>query len=139
MRLVLPAVAGAVGELTFQPDRMAAALSSTMMATDLADYLVAKGVTFREAHRTVGVIIRAAESARVELTEVPLATYAAAHPLFESDVFEALSARASADRRDVPGGTGPTALRDQIEAARATLSPPRETPRGNEMPLLAVG
>jgi len=137
-RLVLPALAGAVGELTFQPDRMHAALSSTMMATDLADYLVGKGATFREAHRAVGEIVRIAESQRVELGALPLATYTAAHPLFGEDAFEALSPRASAERRDVAGGTGPNALRTQIEAARAALSPQRETPRGNEMSLLAV-
>ncbi|MDZ7631862.1 MAG: lyase family protein [Gemmatimonadaceae bacterium] len=53
MGLVLPAVAGAVGELTFRTDRMRAAVTSVMMATDLADYLVLKGVTFRESHSAV--------------------------------------------------------------------------------------
>jgi argininosuccinate lyase len=51
--LVLPAAAGALAECTFRTDRMAAALSSTMMATDLADYLVRRGATFREAHGAV--------------------------------------------------------------------------------------
>jgi argininosuccinate lyase len=139
MRLVLPALAGAVGELKFSADRMAAALSSTMMATDLADYLVRKGATFRDAHRAVGEIIRTAEAKRVDLGQLPLDTYVAAHPLFDADVFEALSPRASTEQREIPGGTGPNAVRDQIEAARATLRPTRETPRGNEMPLLAVG
>jgi argininosuccinate lyase len=139
MRLVLPALAGAVGELTFNADRMAAALSSTMMATDVADYLVRKGATFRDAHRAVGEIIRAAEAKRVELGQLPLDTYTAAHPLFAEDVYEALSPKASIEQREVPGGTGPNAVRDQIEAARAALRPSRETPRGNEMPLLAVG
>jgi argininosuccinate lyase len=139
MRLVLPALAGAVGELTFKADRMAAALSSTMMATDLADYLVRKGATFRDAHRAVGEIIRTAEATRVDLGQLPLDAYVAAHPLFGADVFEALSPKASTEQREIPGGTGPNAVRDQIEAARATLRPTRETPRGNEMPLLAVG
>ena len=139
MRLVLPALAGAVGELTFKADRMTAALSSTMMATDLADYLVRKGATFRDAHRAVGEIIRTAEATRVDLGQLPLDTYVAAHPLFGADVFEALSPKASTEQREIPGGTGPNAVRDQIEAARATLRPTRETPRGNEMPLLAVG
>jgi argininosuccinate lyase len=139
MRLVLPALAGAVGELTFKADRMAAALSSTMMATDLADYLVRKGATFRDAHRAVGEIVRTAEAKRVDLGELPIDTYVAAHPLFGADVYEALSPKASTEHRDVPGGTGPNAVRDQIEAARVALRPPRETPRGNEMPLLAVG
>jgi argininosuccinate lyase len=139
MRLVLPALAGAVGELTFVAERMEAALSSSMMATDLADYLVGKGATFREAHRAVGEIVRAAERTGVELGALPLGVYTSAHALFAADVYDALSPKASASRRDVPGGTGPNALREQIEAARAALRPPRDTPRGNEMPLLAVG
>jgi argininosuccinate lyase len=139
MQLVLPAVGGAIAELTFSADRMAAALSSTMMATDLADYLVRKGATFREAHQAVGEIVRTAEAKRVELGALPLETYTAAHQLFGADVFDALSPRASTEQREVPGGTGPNAVRDQIEAARTALRPPRETPRGNEMPLLAVG
>ena len=48
---------GALGECTFQPDRMEAAVSSSMMATDLADYLVRKGATFREAHGAVGGLV----------------------------------------------------------------------------------
>src|SRR4029453_1674874 len=52
---VLRALAGALAECTFRPDRMRAALSSTMMATDLADYLVRKGATFREAHGAVEI------------------------------------------------------------------------------------
>jgi argininosuccinate lyase len=139
MQLVLPAVGGAIGEIKFSADRMAAALSSTMMATDLADYLVRKGATFREAHQAVGDIVRTAEAKRVELDALPLETYIAAHHLFDADVLDALSPRASTEQREVPGGTGPNAVRDQIEAARAALRPPRETPRGNEMPLLAVG
>lgn len=139
MQLVLPAVAGAVGELTFVADKMAAALSSTMMATDLADYLVRKGATFRDAHRAVGEVVREAEAKRVELGALPLEIYAAAHPLFDADVFAALSPRASTEQREVPGGTGPNAVRDQIESARTALRPSRETPRGNELPLVAVG
>src|SRR5207248_7258381 len=56
--LVLPAVAGALAESTFRTERMRAALSTTMMATDLADYLVRKGATFREAHTAVGHLVR---------------------------------------------------------------------------------
>ena len=51
MLLVLPAVAGTLAELTFRRERMRAAVSSSMMATDLADYLVERGATFREAQR----------------------------------------------------------------------------------------
>jgi argininosuccinate lyase len=122
MSLVLPAVAGAVDELTFRTDRMAAAVTSVMMATDLADYLVLRGVTFRESHAAVGSLVRQAEEARVELHELPLAAFFAAHATFGPDVLEALSAQASVDRRSVPGGTAVSAVREQIAAANVALS-----------------
>jgi argininosuccinate lyase len=138
LSLVLPAVAGAVGELTFDAVRMGAALSSTMMATDVADLLVRQGATFREAHGVVGRLVLEAESAGVELSALPPASFTAAHPLLTADaVADALSAEASVRRREVAGGTGPTAVAEQLEAARLALFPRRETPRGNELVLQA--
>ena len=122
MQLVLPAVAGALAELTFRPERMRAALSSTMMATDLADYLVRKGATFREAHASVGRLVREAEESGTELDALPLPSFTAAHALFGADVLEALSPDGSVARRDVEGGTGPAAVKAQIEAARAAVA-----------------
>jgi len=119
--LVLPAVAGALGESTFRADRMKAALASSMMATDLADYLVSKGTTFREAHRAVGTLIRQSEESGNELHSLPLKAFKAAHASFGADVFEALSAVASVERREAEGGTGPVAVRAQIENARKVL------------------
>ena len=135
--LVLPAVAGTLNELTFDTARMAAAISSTMMATDLADYLVGKGITFREAHATVGAMVRQAEELGVELNALPMGTFEAAHAAFGSDVRDALAARASVDRREVEGGTGPRAVRAQLEAAVSTLAQGGEVPRGNELDLRA--
>jgi argininosuccinate lyase len=119
--LVLPAVAGALAESEFKPLRMRAALSSTMMATDLADYLVRRGATFREAHGAVGRLVRQCEEEKLELHTLPLSSFAAAHPLFGQDVFEALSAHASVEQREVDGGTGPQAVRAQLEAAQKAL------------------
>jgi argininosuccinate lyase len=119
--LVLPAVAGALAESEFQPARMRAALSSTMMATDLADYLVRKGSTFREAHGAVGRLIRQCETEKLELHTLPLSAFTAAHDLFGQDVFEALSAHQSVEHREVEGGTGPAAVRSQLEAAQRAL------------------
>ena len=119
--LVLPAVSGALAECEFNPQRMRAALSSTMMATDLADYLVRKGATFREAHGAVGRLIRQCETEKLDLHTLPLATFAAAHPLFGQDVFSALSPLGSIEQRDLEGGTGPGAVRAQIEAAQEAI------------------
>jgi argininosuccinate lyase len=130
--LVLPAVAGALAECTFRTDRMQAALSSTMMATDLADYLVRKGATFREAHGAVGRLVRESEQTGREMQDIPFASFAAAHPLFTDDVYESLSAAQSVAQREVEGGTGPSAVRAQIEQARTALLPP-PTPRSNSV------
>jgi len=138
MLLVLPAVAGTLEELKFDRERMRAALSSTMMATDLADYLVGKGSTFREAHEAVGTLIREAEGKGCELTALSRESFTAAHPLFGDDAMSWLDPVASVARRDLPGGTGPSSVRDQLAAARAAIRPVRETPRGNELNLRVV-
>ena len=121
MLLVLPAVAGTLGELRFNAARMRAALSSSMMATDLADYLVSKGTSFREAHGVVGTLVRNSESSGVDLNHMPFTTFAAAHPSFDHDVFDWLSPDASVARRNVTGGTGPDAVDEQIAAARSAI------------------
>ena len=133
--LVLPAVAGTLGEITFDRRRMSAALSSTMMATDLADYLVGKGSTFREAHEAVGSLIREGEKRGCELTELPSEVFTSAHPLFGNDTMEWLDPAQSVARRGVPGGTGPVAIVAQIEAAMKAVRPERDAVRGNELDL----
>ena len=122
MLLVLPAVRGTLAEITFNADRMRAAVSSTMMATDLADYLVRKGLPFREAHGAVGRVVRMAEERGVELTALSMEDIRSAHSLFSDDVIDALSPEASVRRRDVYGATGPKALEQQIKNARAAVA-----------------
>jgi argininosuccinate lyase len=120
--LVLPAVSGALAECSFKPQRMRAALSSTMMATDLADYLVRRGATFREAHGAVGRLVRKCEEENIEMHALPLAAFTDAHALFSTDVFDALSPLASVEQREVEGGTGPSAVRAQLEAAQKAIA-----------------
>ena len=121
LSLVLPAVKGALTELRFRTDRMRAAVSSTMMATDLADYLVRRGATFREAHGAVGALVRRAETDGVELSGLPFSAFSGAHALFGEDVFLALDPERSIASRDVQGGTGPGALRQQLASAHASI------------------
>jgi argininosuccinate lyase len=135
MLMVLPAVGGTLAELTFVPARMRAAVSSLMMATDLADYLVGHGVSFREAHGAVGKLVRESIESETEMDALPFSSFTGAHASFGRDVFEVLSPIASIDRRDVPGGTGPSALRAQLEAARTALNPVRDVGRGNTLDL----
>lgn len=138
MTLVLPAVAGTLAEISFDQRRMQRALASTMMATDLADYLVAKGVTFREAHSAVGSLVRQAEGEACELHDLTIDSFAAAHSLFGEDVYQWLDPVSSVGRRNIPGGTGPDAVRAQLEAAQTAIRPARDTPRGNELSLQVV-
>lgn len=119
--LVIPAFQGAVAESTFQRERMSGAVSSSMMATDLADYLVRRGATFREAHAAVGGLIRRTETEQCDLRQFGLEVFAEAHPLFGPDVFDALSVAHSLEQREVEGGTGPRAVSAQLEAARSAI------------------
>ncbi len=121
MTLLLPAVAGSLEALSFDAERMQAAVSSTMMATDLADYLVRKRVTFREAHGAVGRLVREAEEKGCELGALPLASFREAHDKFEPDVMLQLSPAASLRNREIDGGTGPQAVKRQLAAARRAI------------------
>jgi argininosuccinate lyase len=119
---LLPAVAGSLETLSFKPEKMKAAVTSTMMATDLADYLVRKRVTFREAHGAVGSLVREAEEKGIELTELPFSSFEKAHQAFEKDVLNELLPTTSLSHREIAGGTGPKAVRTQIEQARAAIA-----------------
>ena len=104
------------------------------MATDLADYLVKKGATFREAHGAVGSLVRAAEEGGVELDALPAQRFTDAHALFGADARDALGAEASLAARDIAGGTGPNAVAAQLEQARTRLAPV-DPALGNELDL----
>jgi argininosuccinate lyase len=119
--LVLPGVAGAIAESSFQRAAMSNAVSSTMLATDLADYLVRKGATFRDAHGAVGQLIRLSETEKRDLADLPRSAFVTANALFTDDVSDALDVHRSLERRSVSGGTAPTAVRAQLDAARAAL------------------
>src|SRR5258708_17802236 len=105
--LVAAAVNGTVAELTFDEKRMAGAISSSMMATDLADYLVKKGSTFRQAHEAVGSLIRESEKRACDLGALELESFTSAHSLFDADVYDWLAPARSVFARNLSGGTGP--------------------------------
>ena len=92
-----------------------------MNATELADYLVGKGVPFREAHDTVGRLVLRAIERNVELQELGLDEMKALSPLIEEDVYEALSLEQTLATKSQAGGTAPERVRDALRAARASL------------------
>jgi len=108
-----------------------AAAANYSLATDLADYLVRKGLPFRQAHEAVGHLVREAEQADKPLEKLSLAEYRRASPLFDEDVLR-LDLRASLASRDIPGGTAPRRVAAALRRARTRLdrSRRRETNGG---------
>jgi argininosuccinate lyase len=112
-----------VGGIDVKADAMErAALRGYATATDLADYLVKKGLTFRDAHEAVAHAVKIALQRGVDLTELPLAELQAMQPAIGADVFEALSLRGSLAARNTVGGTAPAQVLAQVARHRARLA-----------------
>jgi argininosuccinate lyase len=127
LKMELAIAAGVVQTLKVNADRMAAALDDAMLATDLADYLVRRGVPFRQSHYLVGKAVRQAETLGVPLKELGLGAYQAIHPAFGQDVVEVFDFARSVEARAVDGGTAPAAVQAQIIAAKERVSPEVKT------------
>jgi argininosuccinate lyase len=119
--LLLPAMAGLVGTLRFDVDRMAelAPLGYTL-ATDIAEWLVRRGVPFRVAHEAAGAAVRAAEARGVGLEDLEDAELAAIHPELTPRVREVLTVEGSVNSRDARGGTAPIQVARQLGVVRDT-------------------
>ena len=122
LELVLPALAGAVATTTFRPDRIEAALDHQLLATDLADYLVRKGVPFRTCHEVVGRLVKLSEDTQTPLSELSVEQYAQIHPEFGADVLEVFDWTASVESRTSRGGTAPESVAIQMAKAREALA-----------------
>ena len=104
-------------------DRMRTAASKGLMnATELADYLVRKGVPFREAHETAGRAVRLALERGVELQELPLGELQSISKLIGADVFEALSLQNTLATKSQTGGTSPDRVNEALTCARRSLN-----------------
>src|SRR5206468_6929047 len=111
------------GGISVHPDRMRAAASEGFAtATDLADYLVRKGMPFRDAHEAVAKAVRHAESNGCDLAELTLDVLARFAPLVEADVFSLLTLEGSVASRNHVGGTAPAQVRAAIAAARCAIA-----------------
>jgi argininosuccinate lyase len=100
----------------------AAAKKGHATATDLADYLVKKGLPFRDAHETVAHAVKAASSQGCDLSELPLNVLQGFHPSIEKDVYEVLSLHGSLNARNTVGGTAPAQVKAQIERHQKRLA-----------------
>ena len=118
-----PATGKKEGGITVNAQAMeAAAQKGYATATDLADYLVKKGLPFRDAHEVVAHAVKDAIAAGVDLSELPLSTLQTYNPAIEQDVFEVLSLRGSLNARNLLGGTAPEQVRAQVARHRARLA-----------------
>jgi argininosuccinate lyase len=99
----------------------AAALKGYATATDLADYLVRKGVAFRDAHEIVGKAVKIAIQAKKDLSELDLTTLRKLSPIIDNDVYAVLTLEGSVASRNLLGGTAPSQVRRQIEKAKKQL------------------
>jgi argininosuccinate lyase len=110
------------GGIIVKPKAMErAALRGYATATDLADYMVKKGLPFRDAHEAVAHAVKTAMAQGVDLSELPLDMLQSFNPHIEADVYDVLSLRGSLNARSTLGGTAPTQVRAQVARHRARL------------------
>jgi argininosuccinate lyase len=116
---------GMVASLVFDTARLRAAVDTGyLVATELADYLVTRGVPFREAHDVAGHLVRTASARGVELAALPLDELRAAHPSFAEDVFGWLDPVRAVDRRDLPGGPARARVVAELDRLERELADP---------------
>jgi argininosuccinate lyase len=118
----LPVMAGLIRTMRLRPKRMAAQLKPELLATDLADYLVKRGMPFRQAHEVVGRAVQKAEEKGASLNALTLSDLQTISDFFDEDVFAVFNIGSSLASRAVPGGTAPESLQEQLASAEAALS-----------------
>jgi argininosuccinate lyase len=105
------------------PERMLESTASGYLnATELADYLVAKKISFREAHEIVGKIVVRASELGIPLEEMPIRDYQSFSPIFADDLYDWLNVNRALSRRKEPGGTSPSSVRRSIASLRKQTS-----------------
>ena len=118
-----PATGRKEGGITVNAEAMErAALKGYATATDLADYLVKKGLPFRDAHETVAHAVKAAVNHQVDLSELPLSVLQEFNPAIDKDVYAVLSLQGSLNARQVLGGTAPVQVKAQIARHQQRLA-----------------
>jgi argininosuccinate lyase len=121
LELALPVITGALATMTLRPDKMQAALDDAMLATDLADWLVARGVPFRQSHHIVGQVVQEAERRGLPMQALSLEDLQRIHPDFTADALTIWDFQRSVEQRKTSGGTAREAVLQQISQARAIM------------------
>ncbi|TPX62515.1 argininosuccinate lyase [Powellomyces hirtus] len=112
---------GTVSTLTVNAEKMKASLSNDMLATDLAEYLVRKGVPFRETHHIAGRAVKMAEDRGVPMSELSIQDFQTLHAAFADDAVEIWNYERSIDQRCAIGGTSLKTVQEQISAMKKWL------------------
>ncbi|KAF8078053.1 argininosuccinate lyase [Lyophyllum atratum] len=113
---------GVVATLEVHAERMLQALTMDVLATDLADYLVRKGIPFRETHHISGRAVALAESRKCQLNELTLEDFKSLNSNFSDDIHDVFDFEASVERRESIGGTSRKMVGRQIEVLRGILA-----------------
>jgi argininosuccinate lyase len=122
VRDCLAVLSGAIASARFDQDQMAAALRKGFLdATEVADWLAARGVPFREAHNVAGRLVQRAIREGKTLPELPLEAYQATHDAFDETIYKALDMETAVERRDVVGGPARHRVKDAIAELRSRL------------------
>jgi argininosuccinate lyase len=121
LTMTLPVATGVIETLAVHPERMQAALTDEMLATELADYLVMKGIPFREAHHLVGQVVQKALAQGVGLRDLLLSEYQDVSNLFRRDLMTWLNFERAVERRDSIGGTARASVETQLAMAEHLL------------------
>jgi argininosuccinate lyase len=122
LSVCLDATTAVVAKLALRPDRTGKAASGLLLATDAADYLVRRGVPFRDAHEVVGRMVRELLAAGRDFDDLGVAEWRAYSDLFGDDVHQAVSALASVRARRTPQSTNPDAVRAALAETQAWLA-----------------
>lgn len=122
IKMSLKVMAGVMATVKYNPARMAKAADDDFItATDLADYLAAKGVPFKDAHTIVGNIVKQCIRKHKQLTDLSLDEFKDFSSLFDRDVVDVIRVKRSVERRNSAGGTSPEQLAAQIKTARELI------------------
>jgi len=118
----LDATAAVVRNLSLHPSRTGRAASGLLLATDVADYLVARGMPFRQSHEVVGALVRRLLADGRDFESLSLAEWQQAHALFGDDVQQHVNALASVKARKTPQSTNPDSVRAALADTRTWLA-----------------
>lgn len=113
---------GILSTLTIRPERMLAALDPTLLATDLADFLVRKGVPFRETHHISGRVVAKSEELGIPMNTLSLEQLKAIDNRFTNDVMDIFNYETSVESRSAKGGTSRSSVLEQIKVLKAIVS-----------------